>query len=224
MKKIFVHGMGHKAASWEQTVSRMKEGEEILCPELSALLGEKPATYGNLYASFAEYCNGTEGKIHLCGLSLGGVLALNYALDYPEKVSTLALIGTPCKIPRAAFAVQNFFFRFLPKSLFRRMAFDKKNTFILGNSMKKLDFSDRVQNIGCPTLIVCGENDDANKNAAEYMSRNIKGAVLKMLAYAGHVVSEENPEGLAKILDEFYDSVPVCNAAFRPVGIAVREG
>ena len=25
------------------------------------------------------------GPVHLCGLSLGGILALNYALDFPEK-------------------------------------------------------------------------------------------------------------------------------------------
>ena len=33
------------------------------------------------------------------------------------------------------------------------MAFDKKNTFALGNTMKNLDFSNRVKSIECPTLV-----------------------------------------------------------------------
>ena len=45
----------------------------------------------------------------------GGILALDYALDHPENVKTLVLIGTPHKVPKFAFALQNVVFRFLPK-------------------------------------------------------------------------------------------------------------
>ena len=76
-----------------------------------------------------------DGQIHLCGLSLGGILALNFALDFPQKVKTLVLIGTPYKVPKAAFGFQNVIFRFLPNSVFETMAFDKKDTFALGNTM-----------------------------------------------------------------------------------------
>ena len=55
----------------------------------------------NLYSSFVKYCNEFDGQIHLCGLSLGGILALNFALDFPQKVKTLVLIGTPYKVPKA---------------------------------------------------------------------------------------------------------------------------
>jgi len=41
-----------------------------------------------------EYCGKIDGQIHLCGISLGGIIGLNYALDFPEKVKTLVLIGT----------------------------------------------------------------------------------------------------------------------------------
>ena len=135
--KVLVHGSGHTAASWDRMISYLPGGEDIVCPNLRSLLGKKEACYGNLYASFAEYCGEIKGNLYLCGLSLGGILALNYALDHPQKVQTLILIGTPHKIPRAAFALQNILFRFLPESVFRDMAFDKKNTFLLGNSMKR---------------------------------------------------------------------------------------
>ncbi len=202
--KIWLHGSGHKAASWDETISYMPSGEDIVCPDLASILKGKAATYENLYSAFAKYCNGFEGQIHLCGLSLGGILALNFALDFPQKLKTLVLIGTPYKVPKAAFGLQNVVFRFLPKSIFDTMAFDKKDTFALGNTMKNLDFSDAVKNVQCPTLILCGEKDGANMKSAHYLAQNIRGAKLKILENAGHVVNEENPKALAEILSEYY--------------------
>ena len=120
--KIFVHGSGHKATSWEKTISYMTNNEDIVCPNLSSILEGKEASYENLYSSFVKYCNEFDGQIHLCGLSLGGILALNFALDFPQKVKTLVLIGTPYKVPKVAFSFQNIIFRFLPKSIFETMA------------------------------------------------------------------------------------------------------
>lgn len=202
--KIWLHGSGHKANSWDKTISYMPGDKDIVCPNLSSILKGKAATYENLYSAFAKYCNGFEGQIHLCGLSLGGILALNFALDFPQKLKTLVLIGTPYKVPKAAFGLQNVVFRFLPKSVFDTMAFDKKDTFALGNTMKNLDFSDAVKNVQCPTLILCGEKDGANMKSAHYLAQNIRGAKLKILENAGHVVNEENPKALAEILSEYY--------------------
>ena len=202
--KIFVHGSGHKAISWEKTISYMTNNEDIVCPNLSSILEGKEASYENLYSSFVKYCNEFDGQIHLCGLSLGGILALNFALDFPQKVKTLVLIGTPYKVPKVAFSFQNIIFRFLPKSIFETMAFDKKNTFALGDTMKNLDFSDRVKNIKCPTLILCGKKDSANMKSADYLSQSIRSAELKIIENTGHVVNEENPKALADILNEYY--------------------
>ena len=202
--KIFVHGSGHQATSWNKTISYMTDNKDIVCPNLSSIFEGKEASYENLYSSFVKYCNEFDGQIHLCGLSLGGILALNFALDFPRKVKTLVLIGTPYKIPKIVFSFQNIIFRFLPKSIFETMAFDKKNTFVLGDSMKDLDFSDRVKIIKCPTLILCGKRDSANIKSADYLSQNIRSAELKIIENTGHVVNEENPETLADILNEYY--------------------
>ena len=202
--KIFVHGSGHKAASWEKTISYITDSEGIVCPNLSSILEGKEASYENLYSSFVKYCSEMDGQIHLCGLSLGGILALNFALDFPQKVKTLVLIGTPYKVPKAAFGFQNVIFRFLPNSVFETMAFDKKDTFALGNTMKNLDFSDKVKNVKCPTLILCGKKDRANLKSAVFLSQNIRNAELKIIENTGHVVNEENPKALADILTEYY--------------------
>lgn len=203
MKTVLVHGSGHRAKSWKETISYMSDTKDILCPDLPALLEGREANYMNLYDAFVKYCGRVDGQIRLCGLSLGGVLAFHYALDFPEKVNRLVLIGTPCKIPKTAFAIQNVVFRCLPESAFRNMAFDKKNTFALVNSMKNLDLSSRVQKIQCPVLIICGDKDRANKKDAYYLSEHIKMAELKIMENTGHIVNEENPEELAEIVDEF---------------------
>ena len=205
MTKVFIHGSGHKSSSWNEVVKNMHYNEDILCPDLSSILNGKEASYSHLYSSFVEYCHEIEGQIDLCGLSLGGILALNYAIEYPEKIRSLVLIGTPYKVPKFMFLIQNITFRLLPKSTFKDMAFDKKNTFILGHSMKKLDFSHKVQLIKCPTLIICGEKDKANMKSAHFLSENIKGSEWKIIKETGHVVNEENPKELARILNDYYD-------------------
>ena len=182
----------------------MNNDKDILCPNLSTILNGREASYKNLYSSFIEYCNKIDGKIDLCGLSLGGILALNYAMDYPNKVEKLVLIGTPHQVPKIMFSIQNVIFKFLPKKLFETMAFNKKDSFILGNTMKKLDFSNRVQNVKCPTLVICGENDSANIKSAHYLAENIKNAKLEIMKNTGHIINEENPKELSKLLDGFW--------------------
>jgi len=205
MAYILIHGSGQKVTSWNETSSYMKSDKKVLCPNLSSILKGKEASYNNLYASFVEYCNRVNGQIHLCGLSLGGILALNYALDFPENINSLVLIGTPYKIPKIIFNIQNTVFRILPKSVFENMEFSKKDIFVLGNSMKKLNFSNMLQNITCSTLIICGKKDGMNIRSAHYLKENIKNAKLKIIENTGHVINEENPKVLAKELDEFYN-------------------
>ena len=203
-KTILIHGSGHRADSWRETISYLNRREDVLCPKLSAILNGREASFPNLRAAFAQYCAQTGGPVHLCGLSLGGILALDYALEHPENVKTLVLIGTPHKVPKFAFALQNVVFRFLPKSTFASMAFDKRDTFALGNTMKDLDFSGRLGELRCPTLILCGEKDGANLKSARFLAGYIPGAELRIIGNTGHVVNEENPRGLAERLNEFY--------------------
>ena len=89
--------------------------------------------------------------------------------------------------------------------MFDEMAFDKEGTFSLGNSMKALDFSRRVHNVGCPVLIICGEKDKANIKSACFFSEHIASSELKIFDSIGHIVNEEAPEKLALELECFYD-------------------
>ena len=202
------YGESHSDPRLRAQGGQLERDGFLLCPELSSLLLGKEASYPNLCAAFGAYCAQAGGPVHLCGLSLGGILALDYSLEHPEAVKTLVLIGTPHKVPKAAFALQNVVFRLLPQSTFASMAFDKKDTFALGNSMKDLDFSGRVKEVRCPALILCGEKDSTNLKSARFLAQHIRGAELQILANTGHVVNEENPIALAGQLNRFYSLHP----------------
>lgn len=208
MKTILIHGFGHRAASWDETVSHMKSSQDILCPDLPSLLRGQEAAYQNLYAAFAEDCDRLGGPLHLCGLSLGGILALHYASEHPEQVSSLVLIGTPHRIPKAAFALQTVIFRLLPTSAFQTMAFPKQDTLALSSSMKDLELGGLSQHIQCPTLILCGEKDRTNLKSAHFFSQNITNAALTVVEGAGHALNEDAPQALARLLDDFYGRIP----------------
>lgn len=90
MTYILIHRSGHKVTSWNETISYMESDKEILCPNLSLILNVKEANYPNLFSSFAEYCNKAYGQINLCGLSLGGILALSYAFRFPRKSKNIS--------------------------------------------------------------------------------------------------------------------------------------
>lgn len=165
--------------------------------------------YKNLYKAFSELCDEFDEPIGLCGLSLGGVLALNYAIERPDKVKSLVLIATPYKMPRMLLKLQNICFRFMPKSMFWQMGFEKKDYIGLCNSMMELDFTDRLDNIFCPVMIVCGEKDNANKKAATELSTFLKNVRLEIVNDAGHEVNVEAPDKLRRLLLEFYGSIEI---------------
>ena len=204
MEYVFLHGLGQGPASWQNVVSLMEKPKDILCPELNLLLQGQEVVYANLYREFAKYCGEISSPLHLCGLSLGGVLALNYAIEHPEKVSSLVLIGTPYTMPKLLLKIQNVIFQCMPQFVFEKMGFKKKDFISLTKSMADLDFSENLKNVTCACLVVCGEKDFANKKAAEGLAANLKNAKLRLVENAGHEVNVDAPETLAAVLDEFY--------------------
>ena len=94
MAYIFIHGLGQTPESWNKVISNMSLTEKVMCPNLPVLVHGQECNYKNLYAAFCRYCETESDGMNLCGLSLGGILALNYAIDHPEKIKSLVLIGT----------------------------------------------------------------------------------------------------------------------------------
>lgn len=203
MGKVFVHGLGQTPESWNAMLSYINETEDCVCPNLIESVKKQNANYINLYQAFSELCDQYNEAVDLCGLSLGGVLALNYAVEKPEKVKSLVLIATPYKMPKTLLKLQNICFRFMPESMFQQMGFEKKDYIGLCKSMMDLDFTDRLDNIICPVMIVCGENDIANKKTSKELAMHLKKARVEFVRGAGHEVNVDTPDKLGKLLEQF---------------------
>lgn len=205
MVNILVHGLGQTEKSWDKIIEELdKSNIKAENPNLFELAKNYEINYENIYRTFCDYCNSFKEKINLCGLSLGGILSINYAIEYPEKVNSMILIGTTYKIPKKIFKLQNFIFKFMPKSTFENMGI-KKNDFInLTNSMADLDIKSKVDNIKCKVLILCGEKDNVNMESAKQLNRNIKASKLEIIKNAGHEVNTENPKELARVISKYW--------------------
>ena len=207
MKQIYLHGLGQNPDSWSKVIEQLEAAEHSMCPDLSELVQGQDTTYQTLSDAFSAMCDKIEEDICLCGLSLGGVLALNYAIEHPEKIKGLVLIATQYKMPKKLLRVQNAIFRFMPKSMFQQTGFGKSDFLKLCNTMMELDFSDSIYNVSCPTLVIYGEKDRANKNASIELANMLIDAELQVFNGVGHEINIEAPDKLEETLRVFFGKV-----------------
>jgi pimeloyl-ACP methyl ester carboxylesterase len=118
---LFVHGNVASSRFFEETLAAIPPGYRGLAPDLRGFGGSEPkpvdATRGmrdlseDLYDLVRTLGYAKDRKVHLVGWSLGGGVAMQYAIDRPGEVASLALscpippygmggtrdtIGTPC--------------------------------------------------------------------------------------------------------------------------------
>ena len=207
MKYLYLHGLGQKPDSWNRVIKETKVSKSSVSLSLSDMLEGKSATYKELYLAFSSECDKENDGIALCGLSLGAVLALNYAIDHPDKVKALVLIAAQYKMPQKLLKVQNMLFHLMPNSMFRQIGFKKADVISLCDTMAELDFRDSLHNVSCPVLLVCGEKDNANKKSSKELAGYLRNSCYRELLKTGHEVNIEAPEGLAAVLQRFYDNI-----------------
>ena len=207
MKYLYLHGLGQKPDSWNKVIKETKVSESSISLSLAGMLEGKDVTYSELYSAFSEECDKENEAIVLCGLSLGAVLALNYAIDHPDKVKALVLIAAQYKMPKKLLKFQNMLFRLMPNSMFRQIGFKKADVISLCGTMAELDFRDSLHNVSCPVLIVCGEKDNANKKASKELCHYLNNSYFHEIMKTGHEANIEAPEELAIVLQQFYDSI-----------------
>lgn len=205
MRYIFLHGLGQTPTDWNNTFDVMENKKDIVCPDLSKWLLNKTSCYLTLYHALEKYCESFHEPLNLCGLSLGGILAMQYGIEHPDKVNSLVLIGTQYIMPKRLLKLQNILFRFMPNSTFSDMGFQKADFISLCNSMTELDFQQNLKDIHCRVLIVCGEKDKANKSASLQMKELIPNAELVIINNAGHEVNKDQPIELGKQLNTFFE-------------------
>ena len=205
MARVFLHGLGQGPDSWQPVRACLSPAPDDALPDLAALLRRGDGTYGALLASLAAALEVLPGPLDLCGLSLGAVLALDYAARCPGQVRSLVLIAPQLRMPRRLLALQDLLFRLLPERLVTGGTDLKKAELLtLTRSMADLDLTAPLPGLACPALVVCGARDRANLSAARELAGRLPGAELRIFPGAGHALNRESPELLAQALSAFW--------------------
>jgi pimeloyl-ACP methyl ester carboxylesterase len=108
---VVIHGGGGDARTWWDNITELSKKYTIYAPDLPGYGGSEPLN-GNYFipelSVFLEKFAVKLGleKFHLVGHSLGGGIALDYALKMPNRVKKLVLISSLCLGREIAFWVR----------------------------------------------------------------------------------------------------------------------
>jgi pimeloyl-ACP methyl ester carboxylesterase len=167
------------------------------------------------------------------GMSLGGMIAQELALGWPDRVNRLVLGCTHCGLEHAASPEREAGRAFAMETddWAERMAALAPFAFaagvdgeLLGRFIEKKsrdvqdpegyrgqiaavlahDTYDRLPRIACPTLIVTGDGDRVIPGASsDTLHQRIPGSRLEVIAGAGHLFFLERPEDSLRLLEDF---------------------
>ncbi|MFT4229074.1 MAG: alpha/beta fold hydrolase [Microbacterium sp.] len=217
---VFLHGLGESADAWDAQRAALPSGFDSLAVDVFgsgdgadgatsfSLDGASDAVLEQIEPHGAE-------KVHLCGLSLGAMIALQVALDHPERVRSLTLAAGQVKPPRALMAVQGAVFRLLPAKVLEKQGARKDVMLSVMRAVSRADFSGQLDAVSSPTLVLCGEKDRPNMPAARALAAGICGAELRIIPGAGHQSHMQAPEAFATLLREFLTRVSAQDADTR---------
>jgi pimeloyl-ACP methyl ester carboxylesterase len=160
--------------------------------------------------------------VDLCGLSLGGLAALRAAAARPDAVRRLVVCAAFERLPRglrlrvraigalAACMPRQFLHRQLVAELrepHRSLAAREiagLGSRRLGRLMREAaDASVEPALVIVPTLVLCGERDDANLPLGRSLARALPNAEFEVVPRAGHVANLDEPAAFTSLVREF---------------------
>lgn len=193
------------------------------------VVGYHPHDFADDLAAFMDELK--LGPAIVAGHSMGSTIAQRFALDHPDRVLGLVLVGSfhpPCNSPAVRelwTSVEgiadpidaNFTLEFQRSTLARPVPHTFLAT-VVQESLKvpaqvwrsalhafsEADLSDELRRIAAPTLIVWGDQDAyCSRQEQEALRAAIRGSQLVVFSGAGHGLHWEEPERFADLIADF---------------------
>lgn len=215
---VFVHGSGGSSATWFLQLRGLSEDLHIVAIELNGH-GKSPDKCGeDTMACYLEDIDLVVKRFEkpvLAGHSMGGALTQLYALENPDLLSGIILIGTGSKLRVAPmiFDLLQTDFEAYVSGAAHYMFEESTSEDLISASLVEIrkcdpiiisrdytacdqfDIMDKVFQISLPTLIIVGENDQLTPvKYSQYMADKIPGSRLKVVENAGHSVMLEQAD------------------------------
>jgi proline iminopeptidase len=86
--------------------------------------------------------------------------------------------------------------------LYREM-WGEHGEFVVDGNLKSVEYTDRLNTIKVPTLILVGDHDECDPSLAEAIHQKIAGSKLVLFPKAGHMTFVDQPEMFTKAVESF---------------------
>ena len=233
---VFLHGVGSDKSVWRPQLEHFRGDRRAIAFDYPGYGESDPAPEGTTrddYASAILAAMSELGirKAHVCGLSLGGVVAIALHHAWPERVASLILADTFAEHPEG----RGFYERSIEASSDMRMLAEARIDILIAQAadpavrtdlietMARIDPAafrigaeavwladqrDRVHDIRVPTLVLCGDEDRITPPAlSTALTRMIPGAQYEQIARAGHLTNVERPDEFNTLVGAFIRGV-----------------
>ncbi|WP_213876303.1 alpha/beta hydrolase [Pseudomonas sp. dw_358] len=234
---LLAHGLGSSSEDWELQVPVLAEHYRVICLDLRGHgRSSKPRGPYSIAGMSADVLALLEhlqlAQVHYVGLSMGGMIGYQLAVDHPERLSSLCIINSSpeVKLHKAADYVQwfkrwallrvmgmatlgvalgkNLFPRPEQADLRRKVAErwarnDPRAYRASFDAIVGWGVQERLSRIICPTLIISADHDYTPVALKEHHVTLIAGARLVVIKDSRHATPLDQPQRLNQTLLDF---------------------